>query len=152
MLVNSNNPLLSFTDMSEEAVKIAVLEQRLTDFSNVVHKLDDAIEKISEVNSNVIKMLAVHEEKIEQCYRSNDLVVKMIDATKSDNDRDHKKVMEKIDEIEKKVQEIDKIKWMTLGCAALLVVLAGALSSLASGWWTPSEMQQHHQLSREAKN
>jgi tetrahydromethanopterin S-methyltransferase subunit G len=138
--------------MSEEAVKIAVLEQKLSDFSNVVHKLDDAIEKLSEVNSNVIKMLAVHEEKIEQCNRSDDLIIKMIDEVKSDNDKDHKKVMERIEDIEEKVQEINKIKWMTVGCGVLLVVLTGALSSLASGWWTPSEMQQHHQLSRQARN
>ena len=138
--------------MSEEAVKIAVLEQKLSDFSNVVHKLDDAIEKLSEVNSNVIKMLAVHEEKIEQCNRSDDLIIKMIDEAKADNDKDHKKVMERIEDIEEKVQEINKIKWMTVGCGVLLVVLTGALSSLASGWWTPSEMQQHHQYSREARN
>lgn len=138
--------------MSEEAVKIAVLEQKLSDFSNVVHKLDDTIEKLSEVNSNVIKMLAVHEEKIEQCNRSDDLIIKMIDGVKTDNDKDHKKVMERIEDIEEKVQEINKIKWMTVGCGVLLVVLTGALSSLASGWWTPSEMQQHHQYSRQARN
>ena len=138
--------------MSEEAVKIAVLEQKLSDFSNVVHKLDDTIEKLSEVNSNVIKMLAVHEEKIEQCNKSDDLIIKMIDSVKTDNDKDHKKVMERIEDIEEKVQEINKIKWMTVGCGVLLVVLTGALSSLASGWWTPSEMQHHHQLSRQARN
>lgn len=147
-----NQQTVSFTDMSEEAVKIAVLEQKLSDFSNVVHKLDDAIEKLSEVNSNVIKMLAVHEEKIEQCNRSDDLIIKMIDGVKTDNDEDYKKVMERIEDIEEKVQEINKIKWMTVGCGVLLVVLTGALSSLASGWWTPSEMKQHHQLSREVRN
>ena len=134
--------------MSEEAVKIAVLEQKLLDFSNVVKKLDDAIEKISEVNSNVIKMLAVHDEKIEQCNRSDDLIVKMVDGFREDNEKDHKQVMERIEKIEKKVEEINKIKWMTVGCGVLLVVLTGAFTSLASGWWTPSEMQQHHQINR----
>lgn len=149
-----NQQTVSFTDMSEEAVKIAVLEQKLSDFSNVVHKLDDAIEKLSEVNSNVIKMLAVHEEKIEQCNRSDDLIIKMIDEVKSDNNKDHKKVMEKIEKIELKVQEINKIKWMTVGCGAVLVVLVGAISSLASGIWKPLDVQQqyHHQLSIERKN
>jgi len=134
--------------MSEEAVKIAVLEQKLLDFSNVVKKLDDAIETISEVNSNVIKMLAVHDEKIEQCNRSDDLIVKMVDGLREDNDKDHKQVMERVEKIETKVEEINKIKWMTVGCGVLLVVLTGALASLASGWWTPSEMQQHHQINR----
>ena len=137
--------------MSEEAVKLAVLEQKLLDFSNIVHKLDDAIEKLSEVNSNIMKMLAVHDERIEQCNKSDDIIMKMIDGVKSDNHKDHTQVIRRIESIEEKVQEINKIKWMTVGCGVLLVVLTGALSSLASGWWTPSEMQQHHQLNRSFK-
>ena len=50
--------------MSDESVKIAVLEQRLVDLKDIVFKIDDAIEKLSEVNINVGKMLAVHEQKI----------------------------------------------------------------------------------------
>lgn len=141
-----------FTNMSEEAVKLAVLEQKLLDFSNIVHKLDDAIEKLSEVNSNIMKMLAVHNERIEQCHKSDDIIVKMIDGVKGDNHNDHIQVIKRIESIEEKVQEINKIKWMTAGCGVLLVVLAGAISSLASGWWTPSEMQQHHQLNSQLRN
>lgn len=137
--------------MSEEAVKLAVLEQKLLDFSNIVHKLDDAIEKLSEVNSNIMKMLAVHDERIEQCNKSDNIIVKMIDDVKADNHKDHTQVIRRIESIEEKVQEINKIKWMTVGCGVLLVVLTGALSSLASGWWTPSEMQQHHQINRQFK-
>ena len=137
--------------MSEEAVKLAVLEQKLLDFSNIVYKLDDAIEKLSEVNSNIMKMLAVHDERIEQCNKSDNIIVKMIDDVKADNHKDHAQVIRRIESIEEKVQEINKIKWMTVGCGVLLVVLTGALSSLASGWWTPSEMQQHHQIKRQFK-
>lgn len=129
--------------MSEEIVKIAVLEQKLLDFSNVVEKLDSAIEKLSEVNSNIIKMLAVHEERIEQCNKSDNLIVKMIDEVKDQNAKDHGLVIDRIESIEQKVQEIDKIKWMTIGCGVLLSVLVTAFSTLASGWWSPSEMNSH---------
>jgi tetrahydromethanopterin S-methyltransferase subunit G len=137
--------------MSEEAVKLAVLEQKLLDFSNIVHKLDDAIQKLSEVNSNIMKMLAVHDEKIEQCNKSDDLILKMIDDVKEDNHKDHGQVIKRIESIEEKVQEINKIKWMTAGCGVILAVLTTAVSTLASGWWTPSEIQQHHQLNRQFK-
>ena len=46
--------------MAEE-VKVALLEQKLEDLKDIIVKIDDAIEKLSEVNSNVTKMLAVHE-------------------------------------------------------------------------------------------
>jgi hypothetical protein len=52
--------------MENETVKLAVLEQKFADFVNIVNKIDDAIGKLSEVNINVGRMLAVHEERIEQ--------------------------------------------------------------------------------------
>ena len=134
--------------MSEE-VKIAVLEQKVLDFSAVVEKLDSAITKISEVNSNITKMLAVHDEKIEQCYRSDNVIFKLIEDVRNENAEDHKKSNQRITSLEKEIGEVSKIKWMTIGCGVLLAVLASAFSTLASGWWTPGgmqdarEMQQH---------
>ena len=127
--------------MSEEIVKVAVLEQKFADFANIVNKLDDAIQKLSEVNTNVIKMLAVHDEKIEYQQRTDDLLLKMIDNMKEENEKENKKTSDKIDDLEDRVSEISKIKWMTVGCGILLTVLTAAFSTLASGWWTPSEMQ-----------
>jgi TolA-binding protein len=128
--------------MSEEIVKVAVLEQKFADFANIVNKLDDAIQKLSEVNTNVIKMLAVHDEKIEYQQRTDDLLLKMIDNMKEENEKENKKTSDKIDDLEDRVSEISKIKWMTVGCGILLAVLTTAISTLASGWWTPSEMHQ----------
>lgn len=138
--------------MSEESIKIAVLEQKLLDFSNIVHKLDDAIQKLSEVNTNITRMLAVHDERIEQCNKSDSILIKMIDEIKKENEDDHQQVIKRIESIEDKVLEINKIKWMTVGCGVLLAILAASLSSLASGWWTPSEMQHHHRMQMESRN
>ena len=48
----------------DDLVKVAVLEERLENFETLVNRLDSAIEKIAEVNNNVSRMLAVHEERI----------------------------------------------------------------------------------------
>lgn len=131
--------------MSEESIKVAVLEQKLMDFANVVSKIDDAITKLSDVNANITKMLAVHEERIEQCNKSDNVIIKMIDNLKLDNAKEHQEVIERIESIEEEVKEVGKIKWMTVGCGVLLAVLTTAFSTLASGWWTPTEMQVHRQ-------
>ena len=131
--------------MSEEIVKVAVLEQKFADFANIVNKLDDAIQKMSEVNTNVIKMLAVHDERIEYGQRTDDLILKMLDDFKIENEKEHVKTKEEIADLENKVSEISKIKWMTVGIGIILAALATAVSSLASGWWTPSEIQQYQQ-------
>ena len=82
--------------MSEEIVKVAVLEQKFADFASIVNKLDDAIQKMSEVNTNVIKMLAVHDERIEYGQRTDDLILKMIDDFKEENKKEHQKTKEEI--------------------------------------------------------
>lgn len=132
--------------MSEEIVKVAVLEQKFADYANIVNKLDDAIQKMSEVNTNVIKMLAVHDEKIEYGQRTDDLIIKMIDNLKEENQKEHKKTSDRIDDIEEQVGEISKIKWMTVGTGAVLTVLVALFASLASGWLTPSGMEDHRRI------
>jgi hypothetical protein len=126
--------------MSEE-IKVAVLEQRLIEFGNVLERLDSAITKFSEVNSNITKMLAVHDEKIEQCNRSDNVMLKLIENVKEENAEDIKKSNERIVLLEKEIGEVSKIKWMTVGCGVVLAILTASISSLASGMWTPSGIQ-----------
>ena len=45
-------------------VEVAVLKQQVSDLKEIVLKLEEAIERINDVNLNVIKMLAAHEERI----------------------------------------------------------------------------------------
>jgi hypothetical protein len=115
--------------MSEEAVKIAVLEQRIMDFANVVSKIDDAITKLSDVNTNITKMLAVHEERIEQCNKSDDLIVKMIDNLRDENSREHHEVTYRIDRIEKKIEDVSKFRWMTAGVFAVIIFAAPIITN-----------------------
>ena len=132
--------------MSEEIVKVAVLEQKFADFASIVNKLDDAIQKMSEVNTNVIKMLAVHDERIEYGQRNDDLIIKMLDDFKEENKKEHKKTSDRIDNLEGQVSEISKIKWMTVGTGAVLTVLVALFASLASGWFTPGGLEDHRRI------
>ena len=45
----------------DDQVKLAILEQKVDDLKPIIHKLDATIEKLSEVNTTVSRMLAVHE-------------------------------------------------------------------------------------------
>ncbi len=125
--------------------KIAVLEERLSSYEVMMKKIDEAIQIMGKTSQNISKMLAVHDERLEQCHKTDDLISKMIGELKEENREQHGMVSERIDKIEVEVQEIGKIKWMTVGCGVLLAVLTTAFSTLASGWWTPSEMQMQHE-------
>lgn len=125
--------------------KIALLEERLSVYEQMMKKIESAIEKISETSQTISKMLAIHDEKIEQHERADNSLSRMIYEMREENEDNCKKVSDRIDKIELEVKEVGKIKWMTVGCGVLLAVLTTAFSTLASGWWTPSEMQNHHQ-------
>lgn len=135
-----------FNQNTSADTKIAVLEERLSSYEVMMRKIDEAIQIMGKTSQNISKMLAVHEEKIDQCHKADDYIGRLIEELKLENKDQHDAVSERIDKIEGEVKEIGKIKWMTVGCGVLLAVLTTAFSTLASGWWTPSEMQQHHQI------
>mgnify|MGYP006266936651 CR=1 FL=1 len=134
-----------FNPNTSTDTKIAVLEERLSGYELLLKKIDEAIQIMGKTSQNISKMLAVHEERIEQCGKSDENIFLIISELKNENKQQHQQVEKRIDIIESEVKEIGKIKWMTVGCGVLLAILTTAVSTLASGWWTPSEIQLQHQ-------
>ena len=140
---------------SSTETKIALLEERINVYEQMMQRIDTAIQKIGETSQNISQMLAIHNEKIEQCNRTDNIIVNMIEdikrSSKEEHDEISKKLGERIDNIEEKIEEVSKIKWMTIGCGAVLVVLATAISTLASGWWTPSGIQDSRTIQHQGQ-
>jgi hypothetical protein len=101
--------------MAEE-IKVAVLEQKLEDVKDIIVKIDNAIEKLSEVNSNVSKMLAVHEEKITKQEETDNILFAKIDKLRDKVDLDYDRIVSRVQTIEKRV-------WMAIGALACLTFL-----------------------------
>ena len=92
-----------YTPPAPLETKVAVLEERLAVHEQMMSRIEAAIEKLSEVNSNVSKMLAVHEEKINTNEKVDDILFTKIDQLSSKMDSDHNIVLSKIQDLEKKV-------------------------------------------------
>ena len=86
-----------------EQIKVAVLEEKLQNFESIVSKLDSAIEKLAEVNNNVSRMLAVHEERITKQEELDSVLFDKIDKLRDKMDRDHDLVTSRISLLEKKL-------------------------------------------------
>lgn len=152
-----------FNQNTSVDTKVAVLEQKVNTYEQMMYKIEDAIHAISETNQNISKMLAVHDERLEQVMRSDEVIIKMLaeqkksleaeDVDLSDRiDETEVKFNEKIKLINEKLDEVSKIKWMTVGSAVVLAVVVTAFSSLVSGFWTPSEIQTHKETRIERSN
>ena len=97
----------------EDQVRLAVLDQKLEDLKPVVLRIDAAIEKLSEVNTTVSRMLAVHEERITKQEEIDTVLFAKIDKLRDKMDRDHDLVLQRIRQLEKRV-------WMAVGGLAVL--------------------------------
>ena len=99
--------------MEENQVKLAVLEQKIEDLKPIVLRIDAAIEKLSEVNTTVSRMLAVHEERITKQEEVDTILFAKIDKLRDKMDSDHDSVLSRLRGLEKKV-------WMAVGGLAIL--------------------------------
>ena len=109
-----------------DPAEVAVLGQKLEDLKHIVIKIDAAIEKISEVNSSVSKMLAVHEQRITKQEEIDTVLFAKIDKLRDKMDRDHDGVMQRIQLIERRM-------WMAVGIGIAVAVglqLPGAMNVL----------------------
>ena len=94
--------------MSEDLIKVAVLEQRVADLKEIVLKVDDAIEKISQVNINLTKMIAVHEEKFDVREKSEESINKKIDDIYDKMEKDHKNVLDEMNKLNNTLEKVEK--------------------------------------------
>ena len=100
-----------------EQIKVAVLEERLQNFETLVSRLDSAIEKIAEVNNNVSRMLAVHEERITKQEEIDAVLFDKIDKLRDKMDFDHDSVTKRLSLLERKL-------WIGLGALGAIVALS----------------------------
>tara|TARA_A200000113_G_scaffold225871_1_gene248447 strand:- start:1590 stop:1991 length:402 start_codon:yes stop_codon:yes gene_type:complete len=101
----------------DEKIKIAILDQKLETFEGIVSKLDAAIEKIAEVNNNVSRMLAVHEERITKQEKIDEVLFDKIDKLRDKMDSDHDSVTKRLSLLERKL-------WIGLGALGAIVALS----------------------------
>ena len=97
-------------------VKVAVLEERLENFETLVSRLDSAIEKIAEVNNNVSRMLAVHEERITKQEEIDAVLFDKIDKLRDKMDSDHDYVTQRLSLLERKL-------WIGIGALGAVLTL-----------------------------
>ena len=93
--------------------KLAVTHQKIEDIKPLVHKMEKAIEKLSELNTSVSRMLAVHEERITIQEEIDTVLFTKIDQLRDKMDLDHNSVLSKIQALDKKI-------WIAIGSIAVI--------------------------------
>ena len=105
-------------------VKMAVLEEKFSVYEELsremLAKLENAVDKISETNQNISKILVRHEERIDQTLQSDAAIIKLLDEMKKQNSEKFHEVDETLKDHDRRIGDIAKFRWMLAG--ALLIV------------------------------
>lgn len=96
----------------------------------MMKKIDAAIEKISETSQTISKMLVIHEQRIENVTKSDELIIQMVNDIKTSNTADHKVVTERVSEVEKTVEDLLKFRWQVAAISGAVVLLVGLVVPL----------------------
>ena len=131
--------------MFSQDSKLAVLESKLSMYEDLsremLSKLEAAVDKISEGNSRIATILAKHDERIEQSMKNDDLLVKMIDEMKEDNDKEHRAISERFSKIDEKIESLVKFRWQVGGVLAVAVVGVTVINSFLPKFLTSQPQQ-----------
>ena len=132
---------------SSNETKIAVLEERLTSYEVMMKKIDEAIQIMGQTGQSISKMLAVHEEKLENTNKNDEVIFNRIRSMEDKNTEEHGRVIERfeslekkidnrIESVDKKVDEVTKFRWLLVG-ALVIVSFVFSQSSMVVDILTP---------------
>lgn len=97
-----------FNNNSPYNVRVSVLEEKLQAYEEIskqmLSKLEQAVEKISESNTNISQILIRHEERIDRASEAENALLKLID-----------KVDKKADTNSSEIQSLKKNRWLLSG-------------------------------------
>lgn len=115
--------------------KAAVLDQKVTDLKEIVLKLEEAIERINDVNSNVTKMLVAHEERINNNEHNTQALFEKVWEINKSNDNIDKKIIETESKFNSKLQKINEAIYNTqvrVSAAFVVIIFSGFIITNAS--------------------
>ena len=123
---------MAWSSLGQDKLKIDVVNQKVEDLKPLVHKMEAAIEKMSELNTSVSRMLAVHEERLTKQEEIDTILFSKIDELRGKMDIDHNSVLSRIRTIERKM-------WSIAGALAVISVLVSPVGSrIITSTLTPS--------------
>ena len=116
-------------------VQIEGLKKDIENVTNLNSRIDSAIEKLTDVSTDIKQMLAVHEEKISRQEQIDDIIFDKLKERAGEIDTIHRELTKEIQHVEKRllveikqvrleigsrVGMLEKYKWFIMGGAIVV--------------------------------
>jgi hypothetical protein len=121
--------MAGFSLLKDASVRMAVLEEKLSVYEELskemLSKLESAVDKISEANQNVAKILVNHEARLDRTLESDAAILKLLDEMKKQNSETVKEIKQKLDDHDKRINDLTRIRWVMAGAILMAGFLIG---------------------------
>ena len=122
-------------------VELAKVKKDIENVNSLNGRIDNAIEKLTDVSTSIKQMLAVHEEKIQRQEQIDEIIFEKLKERAGEIDLVHKELTREMQQIEKRllieiktikldiggrVGTLEKYRWFIMGGA---IVIGWILSS-----------------------
>jgi chromosome segregation ATPase len=126
-------------------VQIASLKKDIESVNSINNRLDTAIDKLTDVSTSIKSMLAVHEEKLQQSERIDDVIFSKLKERADEIDTVYRELQRDLNLVEKRLLNeikalrndmgprlglLEKWKWLIVG------------GSIVVGWTVSKNFQQ----------
>ena len=117
---------------------VAVLKEQNATSADIHGRLDSAIDKLTDIQSGIKSMLAVHEARIERAEES-DVEIQSIMENRQETIRDdiqtlHGRITDESKELRsyftEKLQQLEKTKWIMVGVACALGISFSPMANM----------------------
>ena len=123
--------------------KLAVLESKLDIYEDLskemLDKLERAVGTISENSNKVAVILERHENRLDEGDKANQAIIKMINDHQRYDEKMFERFNEKFEQMEKKVDDLYKFRWIIVGVAVAAVTILKAPDIFANFLTTPPQ-------------
>lgn len=112
--------------------KLATIETQLTNFDRYFEKIDHTLDRLTELSSSIEKILAVHEQRLNDHSDDINNVQNQLNQIHSrfDKIRQEREVL--VSAHEGRLRELERWRWITLGGVLVITFFATNMSKLGT--------------------
>ena len=103
-------------DLNKLATDLQILKNEVEQVSSVNTKLDNAIDKLTDISGSIKSMLAVHEEKLSKQEEIDKAIFNLIENRRIEFDTNHKELHARINKIHKELTDEIEMSEKRLMC------------------------------------
>jgi len=101
---------------AEMETRVSLIERDMSHMVTMFEKLDSSIEKIADVHIDMKQILTVHEDRLNRQEITDEDIYNELKEIRKESTEQHQ-------EIQNKLMDIEKMRWMILGACGILTYL-----------------------------